>query len=361
MKKIRLGIVGAGGAGYGGVVASNGSPYLELVAISEINDERRKFLEKKTGVKGYKDYRELLKRDDIDLVYNATPNFLHAEITVEALKSEKHVFTEKPMALTKEDVKKILKEEKKSGKCVQVNFEMRFSIMPKRMKDLVDEGEIGTPKNIYFIHAPGGVGFKKKGKDWRADKKKVGGYYLEEGCHRLDIFRYWMADEVIEVEAIPAPDLKGKDSWHRGYREPAVTLCFFKNGKLAVLVTHQHMGAGIIEIPGTEPLLAHQYQAKIAGDKGSMFADFWEKIIKLFYFTEPEGKAALKRIESYEGIDHYKLHHFTTGFINEFAKRLLKGEKPFMSASDSARTMAVVFACEESFKKGKRVKVDYKF
>lgn len=359
-EKLGVGIIGVGGSGMGQCKSVKESPEMELIAIAEIDDEKRKRICEELKVSGYKDYKELLTREDIDLVYIATPNFLHAQIATDALKSGKHVFCEKPMGLTKEEIALMLKAEKESKKYLLINFEMRYSIMSRRIKEIVDEGEIGEVKNIFFIHCPGGVGFLKKEGDWRADPSKVGGYYFEEGCHRLDIFRYWMGSDPEEVEAIPAPSLRGEDGWHRGYKEPVCTLCFFPDGKIATLITLQHRGAYPVLEPGMEPQLGHEYSTSLMGSEGSIKVDFWERYIQIFQFEGKAGYTSLKRTESYKGIPHYKLHHDSIGFFKDFARRILKGEKPFMSAFDSWKTMAVVFACEESFKKnGKRVKVNY--
>jgi predicted dehydrogenase len=361
MEKLKIGVIGVGGAGLGICCEIVKFPYTELVAIAEINDEKRKSICDKLKIKGYKEYDELLKDKNIDLVYIATPNYLHAKISISALKSKKYVFCEKPLGLNKEEIKEVIKAEKESGKFLQVNFEMRYSIMSKRIKDIIDYGELGEVKNIYFIHCPGGVGFVKKQGDWRADPLKVGGYYFEEGCHRLDIFRYWMGEEIEEVESIPAPSLRGENGWHRGYREPVVTLCFFKNEKIATLVTLQHRGVYEISEPGMEHKLGHEYSASVMGSEGSLRADFWERYIQIYKFEGEYGYTAVKRTESYTGIPHYKLHHDSIGFFKDFCLRIIKGEKPFMSLYDSAKTMAVVLACEESFKTGKRIKVDYSF
>lgn len=362
MDKLNVGVIGIGGSGYGICKKIFLFPYTKLIAICEVNDERREKICNELNVKGYKDYRELLENKDIDVVYIATPNFLHAKISIEALKKGKYVFCEKPLGLNRKEIEGVLKAEKESGKYLQVNFEMRYSKMCKRIKDIIDEGEIGEVKNIYFIHCPGGPGFMKKEGDWRADPVKVGGYYFEEGCHRIDIFRYWMGEEIKEVESIPAPSLRGENGWHRGYKEPVLTICFFPKGKIATLVTLQHRGVYKILEENTESKLGHEYSASIMGSEGSIRADFWERYIQIFKFEGENGYTGLNRTESYFGIPHYKLHHDSEGFFKEFCLRIMKGEKPFMSAYDSAKTMAVVIACEESFKKGgKRIKVDYKF
>ncbi|MCM8804554.1 MAG: Gfo/Idh/MocA family oxidoreductase [Candidatus Omnitrophica bacterium] len=362
MNRLNVGIIGTGGVGYRLCKGIKDFPFVKLHSICEINDQKRKIICEEFNIKGYSDYREFLENREIDVVYVGTPNYLHAKISIDALKKGKYVFCEKPLGLNREEIKEVIKAEKESGRYLQVDFEMRYSKMSKRIKDIIDNGEIGEVKNIYFIHCPGGSGFKKKEGDWRAEPMKVGGYYFEEGCHRLDIFRYWMNEEIEKVEAIPAPSLRGDNGWHRGYKEPVVTICFFPKGKIATLLTLQHRGVSNVLEPNMEQKLGHEYSASIMASEGSIRADFWERYIQIFRFEGENGYTNLDRTESYVGIPHYKLHHDSIGFFKDFCLRIIKGEKPFVEAYDSARTMAVVIACEESFKNhGKRIKVDYNF
>ncbi|MCM8769785.1 MAG: Gfo/Idh/MocA family oxidoreductase [Candidatus Omnitrophica bacterium] len=361
-RRIRVGVVGAGGgAGSGMVWAARTSEEMELVAVAEVSEEKRKKLTSELSVPVYGDYQELLARNDIDLIVNATPNWVHAEVATAALKSGKHVFSEKPMAMNPREVANLLRVEKESGRVLQINFEMRYSLMSRRIKEIIEAGELGEVKNIHFVHNCGGTGFVKKSGDWRADPAKVGGYFIEEGCHRLDLFRYYLGCDPESILAVPAPNLRGPDGWHRGYREPACTLCFFPGGKLAQLTTIQHLGVYPVEVPGMEPELGHEYEIKIVGSDGGLRADFWRAFIQVVYFGGEEGNTRLKRTESYQGLPLNVLHHDSRGFFLDFGRRLLEDKPPLVNAEDSARTMAAVFAAESSMVLGQPVAVDYSF
>ncbi|HOJ40177.1 MAG TPA: Gfo/Idh/MocA family oxidoreductase [bacterium] len=360
--KVRVGVVGAGGgAGSGMVRTVLSSEETTLVAVAEVAEEKRKRLLAELTVPVYQDYRELLAREDIDLVVNSTPNFVHAEVAIAALNSGKYVFSEKPMGMNPAEISAILQAERESGRVCQINFEMRYSLMSRRIREIIEAGEIGEVMNIHFVHNCGGVGFVKKPGDWRGDPAMVGGYFIEEGCHRLDLFRYYMGLDPESVLAVPAPNLRGPDGWHRGYREPACTLCFFPGGKLAQLTTIQHLGVHPVETPGMEPELGHEYGIKVVGSEGGIRADFWRSFIQIVYFAGREGNTRLKRTESYQGLALNSLHHDSRGFFMDFVKRIRKAHPPFMTAADSARTMAVVFACESSLLSGQPVPVDYTF
>ena len=360
MRKIRVGVVGFGNIGKGAAedIMKN-RPDIELTGIAESEEGRRRSAEEEYGVKTYSDYRKLCEQKDIEVIYNATPNFMHWEVAIAALKSGKHVFSEKPFGMTKKEIALMLKAEKESGKCMQIDFELRYSLQTRRVKEIIDAGEIGEPKNILFNHFCGGQGFIRESGNWHSNLAKVGGYYIEEGCHRLDIFRSYMGIDPEEVLAIPAPELKGPQGWHRAYREPASTFCFFPGEKLANLVTLQHR-AVYYAPTGMENELGHEYNVSVAGSEGSLRADGWKGYIQIFNFSGPGGKTALTRMESYPGMPDTTLHHDSRGFFSDFVNRMRDGRQPLMSAFDSWKTMACVFACEESFRQGgKRVRVDY--
>lgn len=358
-KKVKVAIAGFGNAGIGAATLVKEYDDLELAGVADPSKERRLIAEEKFGVRTYSDYKKMLKEEETDVLFNKTPNFLHAEVAIAALKAGCHVFSEKPAAMTRQEMAEMLKAEKESGKHLQINFEMRYSKLSRRIKEVIDSGEIGEAKNILFTHIPGDAGFVPKQGDWRADISKVGGYYIEEGCHRIDLMRYYLGGDPESVEAIPAPNLRGPEGWHRGYREPACTLCFFPGGKLGNLITMPHRA--VLHAPANmEPELGHEYGVSITGSDGAVKTDFWRGSMQLFQYKGEKGVTYLNRMESYPGVDNNLLHHDSKGFSKDFIDRFKTGQKPFMSAFDSWKTMAVVFACEESFRKGgKRIKVDY--
>ncbi len=358
-KVLKVAIAGFGMAGSGAAAFVKEHRDLELVAVADPSEERRLAAEEKFAVRTYGDYRKMLKEEEIDVLCNKTPNFLHAEVAIAALEKGCYIFSEKPVATTREDIAAMLKAEKESGKHIQINFEMRYSRLSHRIKEIIDAGEIGEPKNLLFTHISGDAGFIPHKGDWRADLSKVGGYYIEEGCHRLDLMRYYFGADPESVEAIPSPNLRGPEAWHRGYREPACTLCFFPGGKFGNLITMPHR-AVLYTPKGMEPELGHEYGVSITGTGGALKTDFWRSSLKLFRYEGEKGITYLNRTEDYTGLDQNFLHHNSRGFFRDFIDRIRSGQKPFMSAFDSWKTMAVVFACEESFRQGgKRIKVDY--
>ena len=100
--------------------------------------------------KFYKDYNDLLADKNVDAVFIMTPEHLHRNMTVTALKANKHIYVEKPLAHTIEEGNDIVNAWKASGKIVQVGTQNRSSSLYKKAKELVQQGMIGE---VHFVRA----------------------------------------------------------------------------------------------------------------------------------------------------------------------------------------------------------------
>jgi len=103
-----------------------------------------------TTPKTYVDYRELLADKSVDAVFIMTPEHLHHDMTIAALRAGKHVYIEKPLAHTIDEGWDILREAQKAGKVVQVGTQNRSSTLYKKAKELIKQGMIG---DVHFVRA----------------------------------------------------------------------------------------------------------------------------------------------------------------------------------------------------------------
>ena len=105
------------------------SDRIELVAFCDLIEERARKAAEQYGVEGagvYTDHRELLKREDIDVVYVLTQNSAHCALTVDALRAGKNVLCEKPMAISSEEAFLMCEEAEKSGKLLTIGYQNRY-------------------------------------------------------------------------------------------------------------------------------------------------------------------------------------------------------------------------------------------
>jgi predicted dehydrogenase len=195
MKKIRVGIVGCGFiANNKHLTAMAQLDGFEVVAFCDIIIEKAHESARKFGTPDALvtvDYREVLTRSDIDVVQVCTPNSSHAEISIAALQSGKHVMCEKPMAKTAAEAKAMLDAAKASGKLLTIGYQNRFREDSLFMKKLCEAGDLG---DIYFAKA---FATRRRGVPvWGVfmDKEKQGGGPLIDlATHALDL-TLWMMD-----------------------------------------------------------------------------------------------------------------------------------------------------------------------
>jgi len=143
--KIRFATIGIGGQGSSDTRNAIQTGMAELVAVADVYDGRRERAQELWGKQIFttRDYREILARSDIDAVIIGTPDHWHAQICIEAMKSGKHVYCEKPMVQKLPDGHRVIKAEKETGKVFQVGSQRVSSIIYAKAKELLASGVIG--------------------------------------------------------------------------------------------------------------------------------------------------------------------------------------------------------------------------
>ena len=144
---IRVGILGAGNwAGFAHIPGYLRDPRCHIVAIADpIADRAREFAERFGIPHAFGSHRELIERDDIDLVDVCTPSATHFELAWAALEAGKHVLCEKPVAFDYRDTERAAALARRQGLVTKLGFTFRYSPAMQYAKALIDEGFIGTP------------------------------------------------------------------------------------------------------------------------------------------------------------------------------------------------------------------------
>ncbi len=156
--KVNIGWIGVGTRGYAGLdwLHTAAANDVKITAICDTYDgyiaraQDRMQTVWGAKAKAYKDYRELLADKSIDAVYIMTPEHLHHDMTIAALKAGKNVYIEKPLAHTIEEGFDIIKAWEQSKKIVQVGTQNRSSSLYKKAKELIQQGMVG---DVHFVRA----------------------------------------------------------------------------------------------------------------------------------------------------------------------------------------------------------------
>jgi predicted dehydrogenase len=203
VKTVNIGVIGAGGiANKGHLPAYRKCEGANVVAIADPSESAVAATAERFGIpQTYTDYADLLARDDIDAVSVCTPNFLHRDVAVAALRAGKHVLVEKPLAINATQAAEIVETARETGRKCMVAFVSRFGAEAKALKRFVDSGELG---DIYYARAqylrrrgiPGWGVFGHK-------DKQGGGPLIDIGVHVLDTALWLMGHpKPVSVSAI---------------------------------------------------------------------------------------------------------------------------------------------------------------
>ncbi len=187
---LRMGWIGVGGRGsslLGRALESVSVSTLKVNAICDIHRGRRDAAVQRCGGMnpvGIYDYRELLDRKDVDVVVIATPIYLRREHAVAAAESGKHVYCEKPLGRTPEEVRDVYEAVKKSPGKFQVGFQWRYQGGFLGLAKTLQSGAIGK---VNFVQAQRHVGgYPTSG--WYIDRNLSGDLIVEQAVHEMNIF-----------------------------------------------------------------------------------------------------------------------------------------------------------------------------
>lgn len=202
MSKIRIGVIGVGLIGITHLKNYAAIADAEVVAVCDIHEEAARRVAEQFNVKDvYTDFRELLKRDDIDAVDVCLHNNFHAPVTNEALRAGKHVYCEKPIAGTYYDGRKMLDTAAETGKLLHIQLNTLYKKETKAALALIEGGALGK---IYHARS---TGFRRRGrpfvdgygtKFFNRKETAAGGAMLDMGVYHIAQLLYLMGQPKLE-------------------------------------------------------------------------------------------------------------------------------------------------------------------
>lgn len=153
---------------------------------------------------------ELVAMDDIDAVAVMSPDFTHEEYVIKAFEAGKHVFSEKPMAITTEGCDRMLRAWKESGKKFMIGFNMRYMNIFRAMKDILESGVIGEVKVVWCRHfvGHGGTWYYH---DWHGSSNNSTGLLLQKASHDIDMIHWLTGQYATKVTGMGSLDYYGGD------------------------------------------------------------------------------------------------------------------------------------------------------
>lgn len=202
----KIGIVGAGGMGKAHARALTQIDQARISAVADPDAERRKALAKEYGAKPYASIGRLLS-SDLDAVYICTPPYLHPRQVAACAEAGKHIFCEKPLAITLRGADRMLEAADKANVRLAVGYVLNFNPLHRSFIKHFRAGKLGELVSCW-VHRITYFGRSRYG--WLGDPRKSGGMLIECMSHEVD----WMLHLGGQVESVYAKVDSVGDDWH---------------------------------------------------------------------------------------------------------------------------------------------------
>jgi predicted dehydrogenase len=203
MTKIPVGVIGTGFIGPAHIEALRRLPGVEVVALADVDDATAKAKADSLGVAhSYGDYRRLLARDDVQAVHICTPNYLHFEMSRQALEAGKHVVCEKPLAVEAKEASTLVELAAKKKLVNVVHFNIRYYPLMRQVKLMVEKGELGDIFSVHGTYLQDWL-YYATDYNWRLEPKLSGKSraVADIGSHWMDLVEHISGIRITEVFA----------------------------------------------------------------------------------------------------------------------------------------------------------------
>lgn len=314
---------------------------IEDKAVEKAEIYKKHFPEARVNI--YRDYKEMLDKEDIDVVTIATESGYHPEIAVYCMKHGKHVIVEKPMALSTDDAELMIKTAKENNVKLCVSHQNRFNKSVQMLRRALEEGRFGKlvsgmasirwNRNMdYYRQAP-----------WRGTWELDGGTLMNQCIHDIDLLQWMMGGEVDTVYAQTGTflrDIEGEDF--------GAVIIRFKNGAIGIIE-----GSACVYPKNLEETLS------IFGENGAVvIGGLAVNRIETWRFKD--GRDSEEEIlKQQEGDPETVYGHGHTPLFKDMIDAIRNNREPLINGEEGRRGMEIILAAYKSQKTGQPVKFPY--
>ena len=357
---MKVGVCGAGSMGGHVVEHLNGFNGVQDIIVYDIKEQPLDEVSRRYKVQTTRHINDVLNDPQVRLVFIATPNATHKVLTLQALEAKKAVMCEKPMATTLSDALQMVKCVEQCGGFLQIGFELRYSKLYTTVKRWIDANLLGRLINTYCYYS---ISSWRKG-EWRVNKGIAGSMFGEKLSHYVDLPRWWIGSQVIDVFARSAPNIipyyEVRDNYHAIYR--------FENGAVSHLTCMMGLPTATAAY---DPMMKAQHKNELSklgyvlkyvvvGTKGVVKTDTFGRSIERWEFIEDLDcfTSTLAEKLTWDEQDNQSYYHNTLDQTRDVVRRVARGLPPKTSPRDAYATMKLCFAAEESADRGELVKIE---
>lgn len=342
MDKLRCAVIGAGSWGRLIAQSMNQSHLFNLVGIADTTAENTRGLADDLAVPFYSSVEDLLQFADVQAVAVATPNDLHFTHATQVLQAGKHLFLEKPMALTLEEAEIIARVAMQHNLVLILDHIQRLFPPLIELKKIIDTGLLGAINAISISRRD----LLIRRKSWLQKRERVGGLLFQSAVHEFDFLR-WIFGEIEEIYCI------------NGRRRFVDQLIDYPD----TILTQLRFTSGLVGQVWncmSDPLMG--YEGVVTGTEGTAWFNLyagilhWRRLgesINVKSWTPPDQWSAPSAYE--KGTIPQGEIDALDGMVTNFGQSIMKQNIPIISAEDGIRSVEIAQAGYLSIVEGKPV------
>jgi 1,5-anhydro-D-fructose reductase (1,5-anhydro-D-mannitol-forming) len=302
-----------------------------LSVLSSSEKRGREYADNHEIPHSFSDLTELLADTEIDAVYISTTNEKHKDQALAAIAAGKHVLCEKPLAMSVEDAIEMVTAAERSGLVFATNHHLRNAGSHIKIKELIQDGEIGLVQSIRVFHA---VHLPENLQGWRIDDASAGGGVIPDiVVHDADTVRFYLDEDPFEVTAVERSGSMGQ-----GVEDSVMSVWTMPSGVMVQThesFTHRFAGNGV----------------EVHGTKGSIVG-------RNVNTQNPVGEVTLTNENGTQSV-HFSDHNLYSRSIGLFAEAVKGNGRPSADGVDGIKSLAVAMAVKKAATSGQSVRVEY--
>jgi UDP-N-acetyl-2-amino-2-deoxyglucuronate dehydrogenase len=339
MGKFKAGIIGCGNIHPMHAISLKKIENAELVAVCDIKEDRAKKRAEFHKCDYYLDYKEMIDKAGIDVVHICTPHYMHAPMALYAASKGKHIMTEKPMAITKEDAIAMIEAARKNKVTLGVIFQNRYNPGSQLIKNTLKSGELGKVISGKLTVTWQRTDEYYSESDWKGTwDKEGGGVVIDQAIHTMDLLRWFVDSEIEYVDA----NIGNRAHQIIQVEDSAEGVIKYKNGVVTGFWAINYYGWNA---PVEIELYCEKGLAKLECETAVIkFNDGRE--IKAG--PDPNEFIDYGNFKTYWGVSHIKQ-------IRQFYESLAKGVEPEINGEDAFKTQEMICAVYQSGKEKHRI------
>jgi predicted dehydrogenase len=342
---VRIGVIGCGAiAQRRHIPETLGHPKARLAAVADVKLDRARAFATPSGAVAYRDYRDLVADPNVDAVVVCTPNVFHARHAIDALRAGKHVLVEKPMAASRQEARAMIAAAAKARRILMVGQNQRLMPPHVKAKEILDSGKLGRVLSFRTNFQHGGP------ERWSVDGKEswffrpklaVMGVCGDLGVHKVDLMRYLLNDEFVQVAGFLAT---------RDKTDPAGRALKLDDNAYFSLLTRTGV-VGSMTISWTNYGRMEDNSTTIFCERGVLLIGTDRKFGVIV--NHSDGKVE----QIVTGAIATNKRQVPSGMMEMFLDAIVRRKKPLIDGNEGYRSLDVILSAMEAARSGRTVRI----